>query len=190
MRKCLQVTMLLICVNLSVCWAQEALQVEADSITNLQGDYLGQTPPDLKPVLFAPEIVSTNLLEERDMTFTPDLKELYFTRDERIMVMKRTEHGWTAPVPASFSSGHSEAEPHVVPVGNRLYFVSQRPLEQDAGNGFFQIWFVDRTDGDWSEPQVFADRRDYYPTLTSAGIMYFTDANNDLFRTRVVGEAI
>jgi hypothetical protein len=50
-----------------------------DDASVLEGPYIGQTPPDLTPEVFAPRIVST---EHRDWggSFTPDMKEYYFSR--------------------------------------------------------------------------------------------------------------
>jgi hypothetical protein len=48
----------------------------------LDGPYIGQTPPSLTPEVFAPGIISK---EHRDWTgrFTPDMKEYYFTRNNK-----------------------------------------------------------------------------------------------------------
>lgn len=166
--------------------AQEAGPTVKPVSANLQGDYLGQEPPGLKPVLFGPEVISTLLYQERDMAFTPDLKELYFTRDEKILVMKQSELGWSEPVPAPFSTDDREAEPYVTLAGDRLYYVTRRPVEDSSEAGIFHIWFVDRVDSGWGEPQVFGNRRDYYVSITTYGEMYFTDANNDLLSGRLV----
>lgn len=50
---------------------------------NLSGPYLGQKLPDLKPEVFAPNIVSTPGWEVSGV-FSPDLKEFYFIRGEQI----------------------------------------------------------------------------------------------------------
>lgn len=44
---------------------------------DLSGPYLGQALPDTIPVLFAPGVVSTGMFT-RDVTITPDGKEIYF----------------------------------------------------------------------------------------------------------------
>lgn len=46
--------------------------------TDLKGDYLGQTPPDDTPVVFAPGIVSTDDLEHSPAIFSPDGNEVYW----------------------------------------------------------------------------------------------------------------
>ncbi|MCU0646050.1 MAG: hypothetical protein MUC94_17540, partial [bacterium] len=54
----------------------------ADAQTNnffpkLTDSYLGQAPPGNEPLLFAPGIVSDGL-HNRDLTMTPDGREIYF----------------------------------------------------------------------------------------------------------------
>lgn len=41
---------------------------------------------------------------------------------------------------------------------------------------------VDRTEDGWGEPQRVTDQGDFYASLTDDGIIYFTDAHNDLYR--------
>jgi hypothetical protein len=170
-----------------------AQEIDADdqaASTRLHGDYLGQQPPGLKPVLFAPNIITTGLYEERDVSFTPDLNELYFTRDAVIQVMKQREGIWSEPQPASFSSGYREFEAFVTADARRLYYISQRPADSGSAPEFYQMWFVERGGSDWGEPAMLNDRRDFYATVTTGGVMYFTDANNDLYRTVLVDGAM
>jgi Tol biopolymer transport system component len=54
--------------------------VSQDQFPRLKGPYLGQSPPGLKPVIFAPGIVSTER-NELNPVFTPDGKYLFFTRN-------------------------------------------------------------------------------------------------------------
>lgn len=51
-----------------------------NEIPTLEGPYLGQEPPGLIPEVFAPGIVSTERYSYGG-TFTPDMKEFYFLRD-------------------------------------------------------------------------------------------------------------
>jgi hypothetical protein len=66
----------------------------------LQGEYLGQKPPDSTPELFAPEIISTGLYE-RDVAMTPDGTEFYYglmlSNYATIMVTKLENGQWTEP---------------------------------------------------------------------------------------------
>lgn len=76
--------------------------------TGLQGPYLGQEPPGLKTRLFAPGVISTASHMEFAITFSPDRKDIFFTRRKEpdgsntVMVMRLRYQGWTAPEEAAF----------------------------------------------------------------------------------------
>lgn len=156
------------------------------TLTALKGAYLGQKPPGYLPVLFVPGIVSTDDHRERDVTFTSDLKEFYFTRDATIMVMKQTDQGWTTATPVSFSADYFEFEAFVAPGDQTLYYISNRSLSGEGPAEDYQMWMVKRRGKGWGEPKRLNDQGDFYPTITRDGIMYFTSKDNDLYRTRLV----
>jgi len=156
---------------------------ETDSTT---ARYLSQTPPGLKAQVFAPGLVSTATARERDVCFSSDFSEFYFGRDNRIMTMHRNGNQWTDPHPAAFGSNFSEYEACLSPDGQRLYFISQRPIGGGDQPEDYQLWTVSRTGEGWGEPERLTDRGDYYPSITSSGVMYFTDRNDDICRTRLV----
>jgi len=148
--------------------------------------YLGQTPPGLKAKVFAPGIVSTKENRDRDICFSADFSELYFTRNSRIMMMQREGDLWSEPEPAPFASNFQEFESFLSPDNQRLYFISRRPLDSGSEPEEFQMWMVDRTDEGWGAPERLNDRGDYYPSITSSGVMYFTDSSDNICRTRLV----
>ena len=68
----------------------------------LKGDYLGQTPPGDVPSIFAPGIVSVNGRYEQGVSFSPDLKEIYFTAHKKgesssVYFSKLLDKKWTNP---------------------------------------------------------------------------------------------
>jgi WD40-like Beta Propeller Repeat len=157
---------------------------QTDSVAEkpaLVHQYLGQEAPGLKPILFAPEIISIPATSDRDVTFTPDLREMYFSRNARIMVTKLTDSVWSEAERVSFSADYNEFEAFITHDGKRLYYISQRPLSGTGDPEPFQIWYVDRIKSGWGEPKRFSDRGDYFPTVTTDGIMYMSGANNDLY---------
>ncbi len=177
-------------VVFTACQKQEAADSGQAGSTDLKSNYLGQKPPGLKPVLFAPEVVCTDGNRERDVSFSPDMKEFYFTRNATIMVMKQVDGGWTEAQPAPFSTDVSEFEAYVALDNKRLYYISQRSVEGDTVPGAYQLWFVDRNGADWGKPQMLTDQGDFYPTMTTDGFLYFTDSHNDLYRTKLVDGAV
>jgi Tol biopolymer transport system component len=117
----------------------------------------------MEPRLLAPDVISTREDEYR-AAFTPDGREVYFTRDEggrgggpRIYVSSYELGSWTEPEAASFST-YWEEEPSISPDGSRLVFSSRRDVPgwgPVPGNS--NLWMVERTrDGGWSEPVPLA----------------------------------
>lgn len=141
---------------------REIFRYKPGESTGIRGPYLGQTPPGLEPKLFAPGIISTYKHFEFGCTFSPDGKELYFTRRaddggiNAILVSRLTESGWTAPETASFSGSdrYFDFEPHITPDGSRMFFGSNRPLPGTSElNMLADIWTMERAGAGWSQPQ-------------------------------------
>jgi uncharacterized membrane protein len=179
------------------------------ALTELVGDYLGQTPPGEVPEVFAPGVVTTGMYT-RDVAMTPDGSELYFGvllgRFSAIMETKRGEDGrWTQPEVAPFSrdSRFFYLEPAIAPDGSRFMFLSNRvegrePTSEETGAWVNQdIWVMDREGEGWSEPYnlgppVNSPAAEYFPSLTRDGTLYFTRGSTDgseshIYRSRLVG---
>jgi C-terminal processing protease CtpA/Prc/Flp pilus assembly protein TadD len=161
---------------------KDALKSKAGDRTGLQGPCLGQAPPGLEPRVFAPGIVSTAGNFEFAITFSPDGKEVYFTRrrdsggQNTIMVSRWEQNGWTAPEEAAFCKGFPSNEPHITPDGKRLFFGCdrQRPGSERAEYG---IWVTERTDrGGWGEPRYHGPGM--YVSASRTGDLYMTDIFN------------
>jgi len=63
---------------LGACKTENSNTKENEFLT-IENRYLGQKPPGLTPIPFAPGIVSTEIYEY-DGAFTPDMKAFYFIR--------------------------------------------------------------------------------------------------------------
>ena len=142
------------------------------------GRYFGQKPPGLEPEIFAPAIISTDGYEFA-ITFSPDFKELYFTRrwGERnyptnyLMVCHYKNNHWTEPEIASFSGEYFDFEPHISPDNKRLFFGSERPKPLGiTAKG--TIWFLKKTDHGWSKPRYLEE------PVNNGFSMYVTSARN------------
>lgn len=149
------------------------------------GLYLGQTPPGLDVELFAPGVVSIEEGKEYNITISPDLQEIFFTRrtprgrDDRIWTSRIENGRLTVPQLAPFTYDVLETDACFTPDGNRLYFNSARPLPgEKAASLLPNVWFVDRTETGWSEPQfVGPPLNDYQPvyfSIANDGTLYFT----------------
>ena len=165
----------------------------------LRGPYLGQEPPGLEPQIFAPGVVSTGLAT-RDVAMTPDGTEIYFGvvfgRYEfyTIMVTKLVDGTWTEPRIAPFSGRYNEMEPAISPDGQKFYFFSFRPPDNEGeAKGESDIWVMDREGEGWGEPYnlgapVNSERSEFFPSITVDGTIYFTrteeDGANRVYRAR------
>ncbi len=158
-------------------------KVRVKDFPSIAGPYLGQPPPGLSPRMFAPGIVSTER-NELNAVFTPDGKEFYFTIREApgqwtIMMMAREDGRWSRPRPASFSGRWSDVDLFITADGRRLYFCSDRPLNQQSDSRKdFDIWMSERTATGWSSPTnlgtpVNSGADEFYPSLTKEGTIYF-----------------
>jgi ankyrin repeat protein len=173
----------------------------ADAVGPRRGPYLGQAPPRDVPVMFAPNLVSTER-GELNAVFSPDGREFYFARSDgqrRSILQAREQDGaWGRPGRVSFAGDYSAVDMAFSPDGARLYFCSDRP---PAGSGEAKkdhdLWVVTRTTQGWSEPTNLGDAvnspaDDYYPTFTAAGDLYFSSkreggkGGNDIYRSRFV----
>ena len=148
---------------------------DVQSSKPLKGPYLGQDPPGTKPKVFAPTFISTSE-KEFSITFSPDMKECYFSRTRSngqytIFCTKETESGWIEPVEADFAGGTFSHEPYISIDGQTLFFGSLRPLPD--GKNEYSIWNLNKQGQSWSNLQplgFFA----MYITQTKDGTLYFT----------------
>jgi Tol biopolymer transport system component len=152
--------------------------------------------------LFAPGVVSTGMLE-LNSNFFPGGKEVIFSVGAGpmrwVLVMMREVDGrWTQPEVAPFSGAHGGVDPFVSYDGNTVYFCSNRPR---SGSGEpeddYDIWFVERTEGGWSEPAnmgapINSDAHEFYPSLTRDGTFYVQSRREggvggpDIYRAELV----
>jgi hypothetical protein len=154
---------------------------------SLHGPYLGQKPPDTRPEIFAPGLVSTEEHFEFVLTVSASGREIYFTRrmdgTDVIMVTRQSEEGWSKAEPAEALNGVGGFEQHASPSRDRVYFSRLAPPPGSKINGppktreeeamMVGIWYIDRTDSGWSEP-VYCTHG-MYVTTTSDGTIYTTD---------------
>ncbi len=138
--------------------------------------------PTLKPSIFAAQHISITGADERDICISSTGDEIYFSRNANIMVVKKVGKTWGEATAAEFSSEFPEFEAQLTPDGNSVYFISRRPLSGTGEAEDWQIWYSKRQETSWLEPLRFNDKMDFYPTFTTNGYMYFTDAQNDIYR--------
>ena len=103
-----------------------------------------------------------------------------------IVRLKKSEKGeWTDDKIVSFSGQYHDMEPFLSADGYTLYFVSNRPTDENDASKDFDIWKVERKthDSPWSAAinmgaVINTDKNEFYPSVANNGNLYFT-ANYD-----------
>ena len=78
MNKIVTIGLLVVILSFYACKTKKQ-QIKDSNVPAMENTYLGQKPPGLTPIPFAPGLVSTEIYEY-DGAFTPDMKAFYFIR--------------------------------------------------------------------------------------------------------------
>ncbi len=165
-------------ILLSTVFAQEN-SVNDPDFPPLEHRYFGQKPPGLIPKVFAPDKVSINGRFEGTVSFSPDLKELYFDakrEDEpsQIYFSKLVNDAWTPIKKANFTKGNKKQEMHpfVSPNGKRIFFTAFDSIFSDE-----RIWYVNRLENSWSDAikldSPVNDDKIFFPNHAKNGGLYY-----------------
>jgi len=158
------------------------------------GEYFGEFAPKDSAKIFAVDEVSIQY-NVRDFAVSPDGAEIFYSlrgpSGATIISLKRIDNIWSNPEVAPFSGEYFDLEPSFSPDGNKLYFVSQRPLEKGGYEKDFDIWYTEKNGTMWGEPvnlgePVNTEANEFYPSFTSDGTLYFTAA----YKESIGGEDI
>lgn len=135
---------------------------------------------------------------EASMSFSPDNRTMYFTRNNYGKKLKRDKEGvnhlkiyksnkigmeWTEAVEVSFNSNdYSTGHPALSPDGKQLYFVSDMP----GSIGKTDIFVVDvLDDGSFSTPRnlgpgINTEKREMFPFFNGAKLYFSSDGQTGL----------
>jgi hypothetical protein len=131
----------------------------------------------------------------RDFCISSDGEEAFFTLQSpnseisQLASIRKENNAWLAPELLPFCDSYRYLEPFLSVNGNRLFFVSDRPLKGGTDQKKdFDIWYVDRNSSQdpWSEPKnvgspINSDFDEFYPSVSENNNLYFTmDAPNGL----------
>ncbi len=192
---------LVLFVFLSAC-SPEKSNTKVSTIPAVENLYFGQKPPGSVPELFAPGTISINGRYEHGISFSPDLKELYFSanfedQDPSIFWTKLEGKKWTQPAKANFTKGVKvgEMHPFISPDGSTLHFAAHDAFTKPEHKESVKTWYVTRVGNSWSEAKqldspinddfVFysneAKNGDLFYTNLSKRKMYFAPKINDKY---------
>jgi len=142
---------------------------------------------------FIPDIVK-QFPNVRDIAFSPDGNEILFSAQSvmgnisTLITIKKENGLWNKPQVAQFSGKYFDLEPFYLTDGLKIYFVSNRPIDNTSrSTKDFDIWYVERDtlNKDWSEPKnlgspINTEHDEFYPSITTNGNIYFTRDNTSL----------
>ncbi len=149
--------------------------------------YLGQPLPGNEPELFAPGIVNTGM-PTRDITFSPDGKEVFVGVNignfsySTILHCKYENGALSTPEVAFFAKdpNYSFLEPYFSPVGEKLFFVTNKGNTFTEASKFeTDIWVTEKVNGKWNMPTkldttINSTSPEFFPSVAKNGNLYFT----------------
>ena len=192
------------CLCVSACSALLQLCLLADCSAQPRHAYASDKPIT-EPVMFGAGVIST-ALDELNACFTPEGTTVYYTlnapsnRIGAILVSHFEKGQWRAPQVAPFSGQFTDYDPFISPQGDKLFFISNRPLPGAPVEGKrlnFDIWVVERTPNGWGEPAnpgapINNESDQFYPSVAANGTLYFSTIKSevksgfDLYRAKLV----
>lgn len=140
-----------------------------------------------------PEVTQFNemlnqFLNVRDFCLSEKEDEAFFTIQSpnqdisQIAFVIKENNTWSSPKLMTFCDSYMYMEPFLSPDQNRLFFVSNRPLDKTSSvKKDYDIWYVIRKDekSEWSEPinigaPINSENDEFYPSLSKNNNLYFT----------------
>jgi len=165
--------------------------------------YLGQAPPVEGQQLFAPGLISVQGRYEFGSVFSRDGREFYFAVELQqgkpfLQYCKLQNGQWTKPQTLLTHEQYGYNDPFLSPDGQRLYFISDMPLDKKGPKKDVDIWYIQRQGQGWSEPvnagpAINSPKNEYYVSFTRTGTMYFSsnrgtskegEKNYDIYTSR------
>jgi len=145
--------------------------------------YLNQVPPEMTPIVFAPDVVSLKTDYEFGSVFSNSGNEFYYAVNvgpiAEIRSIVRQGDVWSTPKIVLTSDKYSHNDPFLSPDDKRLYFISDRPVDGRGDKKDYDIWYIEKTGNGWSAPKnagpsINSDQNEYYVSLTKSGTMYYS----------------
>jgi hypothetical protein len=153
-----------------------------------ESKYFNQPSPGTTPRVFASGKVSTENEFEFGAVFSNDWREFYYgveiSGKAETRMMKFENGSWGAPVKILSHDSYSYNDPFLTPDNKKLFFISNRSLTGTGPKKDYDIWYVERQAGKWSEPRnagrnINSDKNEYYMSFTKTGKMYFSSNARD-----------
>lgn len=186
---------LVLCTILFFCNQNKESKSESSSVFhNLKGPYLGQKPPGDTAEFFAPGILSAGGRVSH-IIFSPDGKEVIYSmstpgsqylveprgvfRRSYNMYSQMKNDRWTEPEAFLHDKDYQIGYRFFSPDGKKLFFNSNRGRTDPPDMSSSGIWFIERRNGEWSEPVKVEFEENYqggsggFPSVAANGNLYF-----------------
>ena len=153
-----------------------------------QTSLLGQTPPGIEAVKFAPEILTVEKHPHGQLAFSPDGKSIYWSAmladgpEQTIFFSTFDGKIISRPTVAPFAADSGNGGATFSPDGKRLFFSAEWP-SGDSSAAKTGICFVEKTDNGWSKPVAIESTVD---TLMTKGQVTVARNGNIYFSGRVL----
>ncbi|MBU1014387.1 MAG: hypothetical protein KKG99_15415 [Bacteroidetes bacterium] len=178
------INLLLICILFASC--------KTDN-TKIVDFYIGALNIADSAMIYCPNLISSGL-NDRDLALSPDSSEIFYCILEEphftIVQIKKDKNGkWGKPQIAPFSGKFDDCEPMFSPDGKRLYFCSNRPVDNSGKEKDYDIWYVEKTATGWGNPvnigaPINTKNNEFYPSVTNNQTLYFTSASMKIMKSR------
>ncbi len=163
--------------------------------------YLQQKPPSKTPEVFAPNLISMENEYEFGSVFNAKGTEFFYGVDvdgkSEIRYSNLQGSTWSDPITILVDERFGYNDPFLSPEEDRLYFISQMPMDGLGKLKDYDIWYVERTNKGWTKPfnagsNINSDLDEYYISFTNDGTMYFssnkTGDNFDIYASPFLNE--
>ena len=150
--------------------------------TPIEFSNIDKTKPSTTPLLFATKFITKDSVSEFGSIFNKENNEFYFAVDSAnrasIKFTKYYNGKWIEPITILSDLKYSFNDPFLSNDENRLYYISDKPRNEQDTIKDFDIWYSQKMEGKWSAPinagkAINTDAQEYYISFTNNGAMYF-----------------
>ena len=150
--------------------------------TPIEFSYIDKTKPSTTPLLFATKFISKDSVSEFGSIFNKENDEFYFAVDSasRSLIKYTKYHNgkWIEPIAILSDSKYSFNDPFLSNDENRLYYISDKPRNEQDTIKDYDIWYSQKMGEKWSAPinagmTINTDAQEYYISFATNGTIYF-----------------
>lgn len=152
-------------------------------LANKENLYIDREKPQLEKKVFAEDFITTKKGSEFGSIFNKKGTEFYYAVDKdgksEIRYTRMRKGKWTTPQTILADKKYSFNDPFLNPNEKRLYYISDKPLNEKDTLNDIDIWYSEKIGKrKWSKPinagnQINSNYNEYYISFTSNGKMYF-----------------